>query len=1033
MRQLKYLFVLALLLPALAVAQTILPGSRGGTGYATTTGGNVGNCLSVSTASPLTWTFSGCAGGSGGGSTFGTTSLSALLPLIWNTSTAQLSTLFTTTTDTGIGHNLFIYTDNSGVLKGAASSSLSLPNAALQNSSFTLNGTGISLGDTKTITAASSTLLGDTNTFGGTNKFTNITITNATTGSLYITQEPSTVLTTDSSGQVVATTSIGIHYGGTNNTSFTPNTVVVVNGQADRLITLANGTNGQVLSLSGGIPTWLSSTTASTTLLSDTNTFSGTDKFSNPITDGSLAGLIAGNSGLTYAVSTTSMNASITGSAGSVANAVTFNSSGGAAANTSFNGSSAVTVDYHTVGAQIAGSYDSFGWPFVTATNFSTTTFSTTTPLWAKFGVFASSTSRLDQINVGSTTANNNGGMATSTFYGNIDVKGYIQDDTITNSLVFDGAGGTLGAYGGSNCSAGQAPTGINGAGTVQNCTTYTQNGVTSVTATAPIFASSGATPNITWQGFSTTTPWAANQIVYTNNVGLGVSVATGTVSAGSTAITVTANRFVIGGALAIDCATASGSQNGCLSSGDWTTFNGKDGFGWPFKALTDYATTTAATTTPIWAQFGIFASSTSHFTAIDVTGATSTGTLFVIGSTTVGTFNAPGLISCNSATNALTWSAGTFGCNTISGGNGAPYAWTPATFGGLTTAATTSVLYPYALVGGTSTIGSLVASSSLTAKTITNFGVTSALVLNGSGGLEGAYAGSNPCTAGQAALSISATGVISCTNVSTLTYPFTPTTLGSGSTQTSATTTVIFDIAGFFSATSTIGQLNATTSLRVGNGTLQSGAMFEVASSSPMALQNVLRNTATGPTAATSSADLIFENASSTNTTYYGDVGFNSAQNADLLYTIVGPHDLYAYSSDGSVAIGTASTTNGGATLKFFTAGTLAAQERARIDSGGRFGIGTTTPRFQLDVASTSPQFCAGDAVISDSHWCFFNKAGVLFLATTSPTTFATSTLSSFQIDRNGKIAALDVPTGYTGVITPLRTLTLCEYGSCS
>ena len=52
--------------------------------------------------------------------------------------------------------------------------------------------------------------------------------------------------------------------------------------------------------------------------------------------------------------------------------------------------------------------------------------------------------------------------------------------------------------------------------------------------------------------------------------------VATGTVSAGSSAITVTAGRSVIGGALAIDCAAASGSHNGCLSSTDWTTFNGK-------------------------------------------------------------------------------------------------------------------------------------------------------------------------------------------------------------------------------------------------------------------------------------------------------------------------------------------------------------------------------------------------------------------------------------------------------------------------
>lgn len=78
----------------------------------------------------------------------------------------------------------------------------------------------------------------------------------------------------------------------------------------------------------------------------------------------------------------------------------------------------------------------------------------------------------------------------------------------------------------------------------------------------------------------ATSSAETAGQIAYwTSSAGtpatLG-SVATGTVSAGSSAITVTANRFVIGGALSIDCATASGSQTGCLSSTDWSIFNSK-------------------------------------------------------------------------------------------------------------------------------------------------------------------------------------------------------------------------------------------------------------------------------------------------------------------------------------------------------------------------------------------------------------------------------------------------------------------------
>lgn len=71
MRQLsKFLILFGLLLPAFAFAQTVLPGSRGGTGYATTTGGNVGNCLAVAANNPISYSFTGCSGGGGGGSAY---------------------------------------------------------------------------------------------------------------------------------------------------------------------------------------------------------------------------------------------------------------------------------------------------------------------------------------------------------------------------------------------------------------------------------------------------------------------------------------------------------------------------------------------------------------------------------------------------------------------------------------------------------------------------------------------------------------------------------------------------------------------------------------------------------------------------------------------------------------------------------------------------------------------------------------------------------------------------------------------------
>lgn len=219
--RLKYLTLLLCLIPALAMAQTILPGSRGGTGFATTTGGNIGNCLSVSTNNPIVYTFSGCAGGSGSafewtptsygnatgttlgflngflstasstivgnatttgtfyagiasssklfgsfltpctvtnaltwtGGVFGcvalpqgtVTAVTGTYPIISSGgATPAISTAFTTTTNNGVGNDVFLYNSHTGIMQGAASSSLNLPNSALANSTIS----GISLGNT---------------------------------------------------------------------------------------------------------------------------------------------------------------------------------------------------------------------------------------------------------------------------------------------------------------------------------------------------------------------------------------------------------------------------------------------------------------------------------------------------------------------------------------------------------------------------------------------------------------------------------------------------------------------------------------------------------------------------------------------------------------------------------------------------------------------------------------------------------------------------------------------------------------------
>lgn len=82
--------------------------------------------------------------------------------------------------------------------------------------------------------------------------------------------------------------------------------------------------------------------------------------------------------------------------------------------------------------------------------------------------------------------------------------------------------------------------------------------------------------------------------------------------------------------------------------------------------------------------------------------------------------------------------------------------------------------------------------------------------------------------------------------------------------------------------------------------------------------------------------------------------------------------------------------------------------------NSAIRVGIGTTTPQWALQIASsTGPQLTLSDTSLTSNHWSFRNKGGTFYLATSSPTTFATSTTAAFSIDLNGVPTFPSVGTG--------------------
>lgn len=165
--------------------------------------------------------------------------------------------------------------------------------------------------------------------------------------------------------------------------------------------------------------------------------------------------------------------------------------------------------------------------------------------------------------------------------------------------------------------------------------------------------------------------------------------------------------------------------------------------------------------------------------------------------------------------------------------------------------------------------------------------------------------------------------------------------------TQASTSATYSLKTQEPWGATTTGAIWYAGTGARVGVGTstFAPSTIIAVASSSPSYLQMVMTNTSQ---TATSSVDYVAANSSSTDTTWYTAFGQNSSGWGASNWTINGKNDGYLYTNGGNLSVGTASSST---YLNFFTGGTLAANERMRIDTAGNVAIGTTTASARLDI----------------------------------------------------------------------------------
>jgi len=276
-------------------------------------------------------------------------------------SSGQIGVWVSSTTIQGLGG----FTSNTigfGVSGGTTSKTLTV------NNSLALSGTD---GTTMTFPSATDTVV----TLGATQTLTNKTFTAPALGVATATSINGLSFTANATGFSVAggTTSKTLTVNNTLTFAGTDSTTITFPGASDTVVGLSATqtlTNKTLTSPSMTSP--ILGTPTSGTLTNCTGLpISGTTGWGTSVA-AALANALNGSGGLvgySGALGTPTsgnlanctfptLNQNTTGSAGSVASGVTFNNGGGGASSgTTFNGSSAITISYNTIGAQVAGSY----------------------------------------------------------------------------------------------------------------------------------------------------------------------------------------------------------------------------------------------------------------------------------------------------------------------------------------------------------------------------------------------------------------------------------------------------------------------------------------------------------------------------------------------------------------------------------------------------------------------------------------------------------------------------------------------------
>lgn len=175
--------------------------------------------------------------------------------------------------------------------------------------------------------------------------------------------------------------------------------------------------------------------------------------------------------------------------------------------------------------------------------------------------------------------------------------------------------------------------------------------------------------------------------------------------------------------------------------------------------------------------------------------------------------------------------------------------------------------------------------------------------------------------------------------------------------------------------------------------------------------------------------ADLTAANDLASNAAFFADLGhtssgFTGSGCTNNPFTGFGTNSSYLFDPSGNINVAVGSTSPN-ASFRIFTGGYTSSNERLRVDLAGRTLIGTSTAAAAQEIISTStkPQLLLTDGVGTNNPWAFRVAGGNLYLATTSPSTFATSTNSTLTVYSGGSEGVGRVGIGST---TPTKLFTV-------